>query len=49
MNYADARETLEKQLQILSKRSADENLSAVDLADLTGEMVDIVKVLFPYN
>lgn len=49
MNFADARETLEEQLQLLSKRSKDENLSASDLSLLTGEMVDIAKVLFPYG
>lgn len=49
MSTTEIRETLEKQLQLLSKRSHEENLSPCDLAALAGEMVAIAKFLDPYR
>lgn len=42
---AKVRETLEKQLQLLSERSNDQNISAGDLRDLTSAMVSVSMVL----
>lgn len=39
------KETLEKQLKLLSERSNDQNISAGDLKDLTSAMVSIAMVL----
>lgn len=49
MMALDIRETLEMQLKLLSERSHEKNISDIDLAGLTNQMVNIVKVLFPYN
>ena len=45
MTYEEIRRTLEKQLQLLSKRSCEDDVSTDELSVLTASMVEAAKFL----
>lgn len=47
MDMSQPHEILAKQLELLSERSHKDSVSSHDLAELTSEMVSIVRAMYP--